>query len=140
MSIEQDLDPVRLLRELIAAFNRYDLDTAMSFFVDDCIYQLPRGRRPWGRKIAGKEGVRAALERQFGRFQEARFVDDDHWVCGDRGFSEWTIVGTTRDGERLELWGCDLWTFRGNKIAARNSFWKISPTTVPPTTGGPAHS
>ena len=131
MSIEQDLDPVRLLRELIAAFNRYDLDTAMSFFVDDCIYQLPRGRRPWGRSVTGKQEVRVAIERQLGRFHEMRFVDDSHWTSVDRGVSEWTIVGTTRTGERAELWGCDLWTFREGKIAVRNSFLKVSPTTGP---------
>ena len=131
MTSQQALDPIRLLRELLAAFNRYDLDTAMSFFVDDCIYRTPRGRRPWGRKVIGSTDVRAAFERQFGRFQEARFVDDSHWVSGDRGVSEWTIVGTTRDGEPTELWGCDLWTFREGKIAIRNTFWKISPATRP---------
>src|SRR5439155_24754864 len=131
MSIEQDLDPVRLLRELIAAFNRYGLDTAMSFVVDDCIYQLPRGRRPWGRSVTGKQEVRATIERQLGRFQEIRFVDDSHWRSGDRGVSEWMIVGTTRIGERAELWGCDLWTFREGKIAVWNSCLKISPTTGP---------
>src|SRR6266581_7181027 len=129
METEQALDPIRLLRELIAAFNRYDLDAAMSFFVDDCVYRPPRGRRPWGRNITGTEDVRAAFERQFGRFQEARFVDDSHWTSGDRGVSEWTIVGTTRTGERVELWGCDLWTFREGKVAIRNSFLKTSPTT-----------
>jgi len=134
-------DPVELLRALIAAFNRYDLDTAMSFFLEDCVYQTPRGRRPWGRNVKGKEEVRVAFERQFGRFQEARFVDDEHWVCGNRGVSKWTIVGTTRNGESAELWGCDLWLFRNGKIAARNSFWKISPTTgPPPSEAGPGHS
>jgi hypothetical protein len=43
---QEVLDPVELLRALIAAFNRYDLDTAMSFFVEDCVYQTPRGSSP----------------------------------------------------------------------------------------------
>jgi ketosteroid isomerase-like protein len=140
MSIEHDLDPVRLLRELIAAFNRYDLDTAMSFFVEDCIYRTPRGRRPWGGNVTGSADVRVAFERQFGRFQDARYVDDSHWVSGGRGVSEWTIVGTTRNGESAELWGCDLWTFREGKIAVRNTFWKISRTTGPFPEGGQGHS
>ena len=142
MTTDQDhgLDPIRLLRELIAAFNRYDLDTAMSFFVEDCIYQTPRGRRPGGRNVTGTADVRAAFERQFGRFQDARFIDDSHWVSGDRGVSEWTIVGTTRNGEPAELWGCDLWTFREGKIAVRNTFWKISRTTPPLPEAGQSHS
>src|SRR5437588_571003 len=103
MTTDQDhgLDPIRLLRELIAAFNRYDLDTAMSFFVEDCIYRTPRGRRPWGRNVTGSADVRAAFERQFGRFQDARFIDDSHWVSGDRGVSGWARGGriAPREGE-----------------------------------------
>ena len=33
-------------------------------------------------------------------------------MAGDRGASEWTLTGTTTDGVRLEVRGCDLWTFR----------------------------
>ena len=47
------------------------------------------------------------------------------FVSGDRGVSEWTLTGTTVDGERLEVRGCDLWTFRGDEIVLKNSFWKI---------------
>ena len=84
MTTDQDhgLDPIRLLRELIAAFNRYDLDTAMSFFVEDCIYRTPRGRRPWGRNVTGSADVRAAFERQFGRFQdvEAAAIEKERMI------------------------------------------------------------
>jgi ketosteroid isomerase-like protein len=126
MPDEGVLDPGDVLPALFAAFNRHDLDAVMSFFVDDCEYLTPRGRRPWGRKVSGKEDVRTATERQFGRFQQARYVDPEHWVIGDRAISAWSIVGTTADGESAEVWGCDLWTFRGGKIAQRNSFWKFS--------------
>ena len=68
------------------------------------------------------------------------FVDDSHWVSGDRGVSEWTIVGTMRTGEPAELWGCDLWTFRGGKIAVRNTFWKISRTSEPSPDVSRGHS
>jgi hypothetical protein len=44
---------------------------------------------------------------------------------GDRGVSEWTLTGTTTDGMRLEVRGCDLWTFRGDEVVVKNSFWKI---------------
>jgi len=29
------------------------------------------------------------------------------------------------DGQRLEVRGCDLWTFRGDQVVIKNSFWKI---------------
>jgi ketosteroid isomerase-like protein len=46
-------------------------------------------------------------------------------VLGNRGASEWTLTGRMTDGERLEVRGCDLWTFRDGLIARKDSFWKI---------------
>ena len=43
----------------------------------------------------------------------------------ERGVSEWTLTGTTVEGERIEVRGCDLWTFNGAKIVRKDSFWKI---------------
>jgi hypothetical protein len=41
---------------------------------------------------------------------DVRYADDDYFACGDRGVSEWTLTGTTTDGEHVEVRGCDLWT------------------------------
>jgi ketosteroid isomerase-like protein len=30
-----------------------------------------------------------------------------------------------RRGSRLEVRGCDLWTFRDGKILRKDSFWKL---------------
>ena len=54
------------------------------------------------------------------------YADEDHFACGDRGVSEWTISGTTVDGERIEVRGCDLWTFGDDgQVTRKDSFWKI---------------
>ncbi len=35
-------------------------------------------------------------------------------------------TGTTSDGERIEVRGCDLWTFDAEKrISLKDSYWKI---------------
>jgi ketosteroid isomerase-like protein len=39
--------------------------------------------------------------------------------------SEWTLTGTTTDGEQLRLRGCDLWTFRDGQVVKKDSYWKI---------------
>lgn len=54
-----------------------------------------------------------------------RYEDDRHWVCGDRGVSEWTIRGTLRGGEPIEVRGCDLFAFSGGRISRKDSYWKI---------------
>jgi ketosteroid isomerase-like protein len=51
--------------------------------------------------------------------------DDRHWLCGDRGVSEWTLRGTRRTGEAIEVRGCDLLEFVDGKISRKDSFWKI---------------
>jgi ketosteroid isomerase-like protein len=45
-------------------------------------------------------------------------------VAADRGVSEWTFTGTMPDGQRVEVTGCDLFTFRDGRIAIKNSFRK----------------
>jgi hypothetical protein len=41
--------------------------------------------------------------------------------------SEWIFTGTRRDGTRVEVRGCDLFTFRDGKIAVKNSYRKNRP-------------
>ena len=45
-------------------------------------------------------------------------------MAGDRAVSEWRFAGTTPDGRRVEVDGCDLFTFAGGKIARKSSFLK----------------
>jgi ketosteroid isomerase-like protein len=122
-----ELDEVRMtvLKEVTAAFDRHDLDGIMAHFVDDCVFMSPRGGEAWGRRIEGREAVRAAFADRFAGIPDVRYTDDSHFVAGDRGLSEWLLSGTTAEGQRIEVRGCDIWTFRGDKIAVKNSFWKI---------------
>jgi len=39
---------IETLARLFDAFNAHDLDSVMSFFVDDCVLEMPRGPGPWG--------------------------------------------------------------------------------------------
>lgn len=117
---------VAILREILEAFNAHDLDAIMSHFADDCVLETPRGPEPWGRRFVGKEEVRRGLASRFEGIPDVHYADDDHFACGDRGVSEWTLTGTTLDGERVEVRGCDLWTLREDgKIVRKDSFWKI---------------
>jgi len=41
--------------------------------------------------------------------------------------SEWTFTVTHKDGKRVAVNGCDLFTFRDGKIAIKNSYRKNRP-------------
>ena len=78
-----------------------------------------------GPKIRGESGRPGRLAARFTGIPDVHYGDDDHFVAGDRGASEWTLTGTTTDGEALEVRGCDLWTFRDGLVTRKDSFWKI---------------
>ena len=121
-------DPVseETLREVLDAFNRHDLDAIMSHFADDAVFETPRGADPWGSRLVGAAEVRAGLAKRFSGIPDVAYGGDDHFVSADgrRGVSEWTLTGTTIEGERLEVRGCDLWAFEAGKIVRKDSFWK----------------
>ena len=120
---------VGVLRDVLDAFNRHDLDAIMSHFLEDCVFEAPRGPDRWGRRFVGKEEVRRGLGARFERVPDVHYGDDDHFACGNRGVSEWTISGTTVEGVGVDVRGCDIWTFDANGLIARkDSFWKIRET------------
>ena len=115
-----------VLTEVLEAFNRHDLDAIMAHFAEDCVLETPRGPDPWGRRFVGKSEVRQGLAARFEGIPDVHYEGDGHFVAGDRGLSEWTITGTTVEGERIEVRGCDLWTFGADDTVTRkDSFWKI---------------
>jgi len=123
--VVNDAEKLEVLRRVAQGFDQHDLDAIMEHFTDDCVFEGPRGPHPYGQVFVGKEAVRAAFAGRFTTIPDVRYTQDSHFVCGDRGVSEWTISGTTTDGDRIEARGCDIWTFAGNKLALKNSFWKM---------------
>ncbi len=124
MSNEQS-GRVATMRQFLAAFNRHDVDAIMAFFTDDCIFDMPRGSEPGGRRLIGRDAVREGIANRFAGLPDAYYGDDHHWANGNRGVSEWTITGTTSTGTHIEVRGCDLFEFRGDKILRKDSYWKI---------------
>jgi steroid delta-isomerase-like uncharacterized protein len=116
---------VPLMKAFLDAFNAHDVDAIMSFFAEDCVLEMPRGPAPGGRRLVGKQQVREGIQSRFDGIPDIRYDDDRHWLSGDRGVSEWTIRGTQRSGEAIEVRGCDLLEFTDGKISRKDSFWKI---------------
>lgn len=117
-----------VLEQMTAAFNRHDLDAIMSLFADDCVFESPRGVDPWGTRFVGKAEVREGLAARFRGIPDVHYRDARHFVADQRGASEWTLMGTTTEGEPIEVRGCDLWTFDGDRVAVKDSYWKIVAT------------
>lgn len=115
------------LMALCEAFNAHDLDRVMTFFADDCVLEMPRGPKPWGTRLEGKQNVRAALASRFEGLPDVHYGDDEHFVdaAANAGISKWSLTGTSRDGKKTEVRGCDFYTFRDGKVVRKDSYWKI---------------
>jgi len=114
----------QLDRFFTAGWNAHDVDVLMTFMADDCVFESTAGPEACGARHAGRERVREAFARVFANVPDAAFRDARHFVAGERGASEWLFTGTTKDGKKLEVNGCDLFTFRDGKIAVKTSFFK----------------
>ena len=114
-----------VLRAVLDAFNDHDLDRIMTFFTADCVFESPRGPDLWGTRYVGAAAVKEGLRARFTGIPDVRYDDDTHFVSGDIGVSQWTLRGTSRSGERIEVRGCDFFTFREGKIVKKDSYWKI---------------
>jgi len=100
------------------------VDYLMTFMADDCVFEISAGPDPWGKRFVGKDAVREGFAGVFKRFPDVHFGEARHFVSGDRGLSEWLFTGTTTDGKKVEVTGCDVFTFKGDKIAVKNSYLK----------------
>ncbi len=114
----------KTLQAFADAWNRHDVDALMSFMTDDCVFEASAGADVCGTRSVGHEAVRTAFAEVWTVFPDAHWGGARHFVQGDRGVSEWTFTGTRADGSRVEVHGCDLFTFRDGKIATKDSYRK----------------
>jgi len=115
-----------LLDAIQDAFNRHDVAAILSYFAEDCEWLMARGPAPRdGRRCRGKAEIGAVLSERYKRIPDMRWVDMRHWIFGDKALSEWTVQGTSVDGEKLDALGCDLWEFRDGKVVKKDTYWKF---------------
>lgn len=108
------------LKRFLAAFNRHDAEDIAEWFTDDVVFATIRE----GKSVSGKTPVHDYFAKMFVDMADVHFGEDSHWVCGERGCSEWRLTGTTPGGDRVDVRGCDLFTFRDGKISRKDSFLK----------------
>ena len=112
------------LQSFADAFNAHDTKAIMLHMTDDCVFEASAGPDVNGERFTGQAQVKKAFENVFAMFPDAHWGNSQHFVSGNRGFSEWVFTGTKPDGTKVEVTGCDLFTFKKGKIAVKNSYRK----------------
>lgn len=114
----------QFLQSFADAFNAHDIKAIMRHMSDDCVFEASAGPDVNGEKFTGQQQVAQSFEDVFSTFPDAKWSNARHFISGDRGVSEWVFTGTRADGTRVEVKGCDLFTFKNGKIALKNSYRK----------------
>jgi taurine dehydrogenase small subunit len=126
MSLEARTNEITLafLDAFADAWNRHDVDAIMSAMTDDCVFEASAGVGVRGTVYDGQRQVRKGVEAVFEQFPDAAWSGPRHFIAGNRGVTEWVFSGTRDDGVRVEVQGCDVFTFKDGKIAVKNSYRK----------------
>ena len=106
------------------AWNDHDIDKVMSYMTEDCIFETGGGTERYGTRYQGFDVVKERFVEVWTDLPDVQFEALVHFVQGDHGCSEWTFRGTRTDGTKVEIDGCDLFTFENGKIKSKRSYIK----------------
>lgn len=112
------------MERLMQAFNARDLEGLMGCMAEECAFHGAAGPDAEGTRHIGRAAVRAAYAAIFDTFPQAAWTEGQHSVVGDVGLSSWRFIGTDKAGKSVDVWGCDIFGFDGEKIALKDSYRK----------------
>jgi len=78
-------------------------------------------------RFEGKQNVRQGLAARSEGLSDVHYENAEHFVDSESqtGISKWCLTGTGRDGKKLQVQGCDFYTFRAGKVVRKDSYWKL---------------
>jgi ketosteroid isomerase-like protein len=122
-----DSEEIRMTPERLqsfgAAWSRGDVEELMSFITEDCVYNASVGPEP-GTTYIGYEAVRRGFEELLKYDEKAVSRGGRVFVAGDRGAAEWSYIFNDESGREIEIKGCDLFEFVGDKIRRKDAYRK----------------
>ena len=116
---------LQLLEAFGAAWNAHDLEALLSMVTEDCVFETAAGAEVFGNRFVGKDALRQAFAMAWHTWPDAQWMTPVHFVAGDRGVSEWTFVGTDRQGKRTQVRGVDIFVIREGLIARKDTYRKV---------------
>lgn len=118
-------DRAALIDEFSAAWGAKDLDALMELMAPDCEFGASLGPGP-GTRFVGRDEVR----RGYGLFlapsdgpepeahNAAPLIDEDFAV------TRWSLRWPQQDGSAVEVRGCDVFEFEGDRIRSKDTYRK----------------
>ena len=111
------MDALSVVTEFGDAWAAHNLDAALTFITDDCVFDAT-GPAPDGARHVGREAIRAAWQEIFADVSST-FEAEETFACGDRVVQLWRY--SWGDGH---VRGVDVFTVRDGKVAEKLSYVK----------------
>ena len=112
------------LQDYSDAWNEHDIDRIMEYMTVDCVFEPGGGPEKFGTRFEGYDAVKERFIEVWTDIPDVRFENAVHFTQDNYGCSEWTIVGTSKEGKKIEVNGCDIFTFENGKIKSKSSYIK----------------
>jgi hypothetical protein len=110
-------DPLEVVEAFGEAWGAHDLDATLALCTDDCVFEAT-GPAPDGTRHVGASEIRAAWQPIFDD-TAAHFEAEETFGAGNRVVQRWRY--RWEDGH---VRGVDVFTVRGDKVAAKLSYVK----------------
>ena len=113
-----------LLDEITDAYNRNDIDSVMSFFAEDAVFDHAVGSDINGTRFAGLDTLRGIFQDLFDNVESVHWEPIDTRVSGDKAYCEFHRVAKLKSGEIQDFLSVDILTFREGLIIHKDTFYK----------------
>ncbi|OUS85438.1 hypothetical protein CBP05_06595 [Pseudomonas putida] len=113
-----------LLDDIVAAFNEHDAEKVVSFFHTEGELISASGGNGRGTLTKGRDAIREALKARFTASPDIQWMEGMSWIAANQAVTEFRVVATLPDGGKLDVLGCDVWEFSGDKILRKNTYYK----------------
>jgi ketosteroid isomerase-like protein len=117
------MQPLDIIREVTAAWDRSDLESLMTFIAEDCVYSASVGSEP-GETFVGRDAVRTGFARLLAHDSDGTSEPGEMRAAGDWVVSTLGIRKTGTDGRSILVRGCDIFSIHGGLIVRKDSFRK----------------
>jgi steroid delta-isomerase-like uncharacterized protein len=121
----------RMLEDYFTAWNSQDVESILSFFTDDCLYEDVALKRI----VRGKAELRALLESVFTDISGLKMDIKSVFSSGNWGASEWTMIGRfvhsgdpllTATGKNFLVRGATVFELSDRKVSRNTDYLDLT--------------
>ena len=113
-----------LLDKITDAYNRNDIDSVMSFFAEDAVFDHAAGPDINGTRFSGLDTIRGIFQGLFDNVESVHWEPIDTRVSGDKAYCEFHRIAILKSGDIQDFLSVDVLTFRGGLIIHKDTFYK----------------